>query len=124
MIFKKLAITSITLLLFNFILFPARIGLLSTKMGLFPSEDKKKSPLFRKRIVPCLRDTFHAGPSKLKSTSTLWSFVDRPTVILKIKFYTILCLYRFTYFIYIYYHGKYYLSRSHKISDKSTSEYR
>lgn len=63
--------TSITLLLLSFILFPARIGLLSTKIGRFPSEERKKSPLFLNRIVPCLRETFQAGPSNVKSTSTL-----------------------------------------------------
>lgn len=57
------------------------MGLLSTKIGRFPSEERKKSPLFLNRIVPCLLDIFQAGPSNVKSTSTLWSFVERPTVI-------------------------------------------
>lgn len=63
--------TSMTLLLFNLILLPAKIGLLSTKIGRFPSDDKKKSPLFLNRIVPCLLDTFQDGPSNVRSTSTL-----------------------------------------------------
>lgn len=70
-LFQIVIITSITLLLFNFILLPAKIGLLSTKIGRFPSDDRKKSPLFLKRIVPCRRETFQAGPSKVRSTSTV-----------------------------------------------------
>lgn len=43
----------------------------------------KKSPLLRSFIVPCFRDTLYAGPSSVRSTSTVCSFVVLPNVILK-----------------------------------------
>lgn len=79
----KQKITSMTLLWLSFTLFPWSIGRPSTKIGLLPSEDIKKSPLLRRRIVACFLETFAAGPSKLKSTSMVWSRVLRPTAIWK-----------------------------------------
>lgn len=73
--------TSMILLWFSFTLFPWSIGRPSTNIGLLPSEDIKKSPLFRRRMVACFLETFAAGPSKLKSTSIVWSRVLRPTAI-------------------------------------------
>jgi hypothetical protein len=74
-------LASTTELLLSLYLFPARIGRPSTYIALLPSLDRKKSPLFRSRILPCRRDTFQAGPSNERSTSTVWSWVERPTVI-------------------------------------------
>ncbi|GBP77846.1 hypothetical protein EVAR_59952_1 [Eumeta japonica] len=40
-------------------------------MGRLPSEDIKKSPLFRRRMVACRRETLPAGPSKLRRRQTV-----------------------------------------------------
>lgn len=66
---KKL--TSIVQLLFSLVLFPCNNGIPSMKSGRFPSFVMKKSPLLRNLMVPCRRDTLCAGPSNVKSTSTL-----------------------------------------------------
>ncbi|KAI8438213.1 hypothetical protein MSG28_010831 [Choristoneura fumiferana] len=53
----------------------------STNIGRLPSEDIKKSPVLRRRMVACLRETLAAGPSRVRSTSMVWSRVLRPTAI-------------------------------------------
>lgn len=77
--------TSIVQLLFNFDLLPCSNGIPSMNSGRLPSFAIKKSPLLRSFIVPCRRETLHAGPSSDKSTSTdSWSDF-RPNVIYKMS---------------------------------------
>ena len=77
--------TSTTELSNSFCLFPARTGLPSMWMGLFPSLAMKKSPLFRSLMTPWRREIFHAGPSRDRSTSMDCSRVARPNVICRAR---------------------------------------
>lgn len=62
-------LTSMVQLLFNFDLLPCSNGIPSMNNGRLPSFAMKKSPLLRNLIVPCRRETLHAGPSSDRSTS-------------------------------------------------------